>query len=417
MLTRASAVPTPAATVAAAAPARRRRVVFLTSTSTFSGGDRHLLELIRRLDLRQVEAWIGCFGADNYSSGFDAEIRRGVHVQTGFRHSQARRTWRRLRRVRPDVVVFISGEATSFSWRHYLAARLQTPLVYSIFHNVSQVPPLPRGLAALPRRLLGFAARRRLRAGLVAALSHASICVSAAVRQPLIKELHFPAHSTHTVRNGVDLAHYASPAAAARGAALRQALGFHAADIVVVVACRLEPTKGVGVLLHALRSLRDTFPQLAAIVAGDGSAAEDLRRLAKDLGLEERVHWLGFQDDVRPCLRAGDIFVNPSSATCIEAFGLSLAEAMASGLACIASEAGAGPELIVPGEEGLLVAPGDRGAMEAAIARLASSPELRRHLGQRAQARAGREFDLEQCMQQILALLLCERERLCRKSA
>jgi len=392
--------------------------VFLTSTTTFSGGDKHLLDLVRRLDLRQLEAWIGCFGADNYSSALDRETRQGVQVETGFRHQRAWRTWRRLRRLRPDVVVFISGEATSFSWRHYAAARICTRQVYSIFHNISDVLPLPKELTALPRRLLGCAARQRMRAAAVAALSRASICVSAAVREPLVKGFHFPPAVTHTVRNGVDLAHYASQTAAAAGAALRQRLGFRASDVVVVVACRLEPIKGVDVLLRALHGLQEELSDWGAIVAGDGSAAGDLQRLARDLGLEERVRWLGFVNDVGPCLHAGDIFVNPSSAACVEAFGLSLAEAMASGLACIASEAGAGPELIAQGEEGLLVAPGDVSAMHTAIARLALAPEARRLMGERARQRAQRDFDLELCMQRVRALLFSAGEEdSCRKSA
>jgi glycosyltransferase involved in cell wall biosynthesis len=258
--------------------------------------------------------------------------------------------------------------------------------------------------------MLGFAARRRYGARLVAALSHASICVSEAVRTPLVDELRFPAAATHTVRNGVDLARYSGPAPAGNRIGVRRRLGFGALDVVVVVACRLEPTKGVDVLLQALHGLCGRLPQLGAIIAGSGSAALDLRRMGEELGLSQRIRWLGFQEDVRPYLRAGDIFVNPSSTTCVEAFGLSVAEAMASGLACIASEAGAGPELIRDGEEGLLVAPGDVAAMQEAVARLASAPDERQRMGERARERAHREFDLERCMQRILAILLPSEE-------
>ena len=110
--------------------------------------------------------------------------------------------------------------------------------------------------------------------------------------------------------------------------------------------------------------------------------------------------FLGLRTDLNSVLRDADIFVHP--AVWQEAFGLVIAEAMATGCPVVASQIGAVPELVVDGVTGLLVPPGDSDAIAGALERLAMDPELRNRLGEAARKRAERMFDLESCVRHHL---------------
>lgn len=125
---------------------------------------------------------------------------------------------------------------------------------------------------------------------------------------------------------------------------------------------------------------------------GDGPEETCLRRLGDELGIAARTQFCGLRDDVASLLREADIFVHP--ATWAEAFGWTIAEAMASGCAVIATNVGAIPELVEHGRSGMLVPPADPIALAHAMTRLAGDEALRLELGRNARARAEERFGL-----------------------
>ncbi|MFN6980081.1 MAG: glycosyltransferase family 4 protein, partial [Gemmobacter sp.] len=169
------------------------------------------------------------------------------------------------------------------------------------------------------------------------------------------------------VQNGV-----ARPAATPGGAAaLRARLGLREGDVVVGTLARLEPEKGVDVLVRAAARV----PGVSFVVAGEGGQRAALARLIARTGAPVRLAGFVAAGDL---LDLCDIYVQPSRA---EAFGLGVAEAMAAGRPVIASRAGGLPELVAEGETGLLVPPGDPAALAAAIGRLAGDGGLRAAMG------------------------------------
>ncbi len=147
--------------------------------------------------------------------------------------------------------------------------------------------------------------------------------------------------------------------------------------------------KGLDVLLQALPGL-----DARLLVGGDGPMRAAWEALAGELGLGERVRFLGEVDDEDlPGLYASaDIFVLPAVSRA-EAFGKVLLEAMASGLPCITSELGTGTSFVVQhGVTGLVVPPRDPQALKEAIQTLLDDPEARRRMGEAGRERARREF-------------------------
>lgn len=148
---------------------------------------------------------------------------------------------------------------------------------------------------------------------------------------------------------------------------------------------RFSQEKGLDVLLRALAMLDG----VSAVLVGDGAERPALERLARELGVADRIEMTGWEDDISARLRSIDVLVSPSRG---EAFGLALLEAMAAGLAVIATDVGSVSEAVADEQTGLLVAPDDPAALAGAIRELRDDPERRRRLGRRGRALAAERF-------------------------
>ncbi len=148
----------------------------------------------------------------------------------------------------------------------------------------------------------------------------------------------------------------------------------------------LTDIKGHEYLLEAIAKLRQDFPSLHLVIVGSGDRHDALLQQACSLGLSDALHLLGHRDDVESCLAGMDLFVLPSLN---EGMGRALIEAMAAGLPVIASRVGGIPAVVSHELTGLLVPPGDAGALAVALRRLLDQPEWAAQLG----AAASRSVD------------------------
>lgn len=151
---------------------------------------------------------------------------------------------------------------------------------------------------------------------------------------------------------------------------------------LVLFTGRIGPGKGVPELLDALARLAEV--PWRAVVAGDGDV-DGTRSRVTELGLDQRIEVRGWQsrDQIDELLRATSVFVLPSH---LEALSVSLLEAMAEGICCIATPVGAHPEVVDHDRNGLLVDPGDVDGLTEALGRAITDPDLRARLGAAARA-------------------------------
>jgi glycosyltransferase involved in cell wall biosynthesis len=172
---------------------------------------------------------------------------------------------------------------------------------------------------------------------------------------------------------------------------------------------RLSPEKGVHTLLHALAVVLAVIPQAQLTIVGDGPEREQLERTAARLGCVDRVRWSGSiaREGVRAALWAADVFVLPSR---FESMSYTLLEAMACGVACVATQVGGNADLIRDGETGILVPPNDPAALAEAMLLLGRTPRERMRLAEAAQ-RAARAYSLETMLERSLALYRATRAR------
>ena len=158
---------------------------------------------------------------------------------------------------------------------------------------------------------------------------------------------------------------------------------------VIVGVGALETEKRYAALVAAVGAL--TLPRPSIVLIGTGSQRERLAAQAGAMGVDLRLPGAVAVDDLVTAYAGATVFVHPSS---MEAFGLSVAEAMASGCPVIVARAGSLPEVV--GDAGVIVPSDDSAAFTVALARLLESESERYALGQRATARVAEHFSLEQ---------------------
>jgi glycosyltransferase involved in cell wall biosynthesis len=157
---------------------------------------------------------------------------------------------------------------------------------------------------------------------------------------------------------------------------------------------RLIPIKGHIVLLRAFAEARRQVPSLRLDIAGRGPLEPALRALAKELGVEDAVHFLGYVAPIQRAIEGSTIVVVPSMG---EGFGMVALEAMERARPVIAAEIGGLGELVEDGVTGLLVAPGEAQPLADAIVRLAGNLVLAAEMGEAGRRRALDQFLQERC--------------------
>ena len=205
------------------------------------------------------------------------------------------------------------------------------------------------------------------------------IAISQGVREALVRGGVRP-ERIRVVPSGIDPA--TVRASAGSGESHRRAWGIARDHVLVLMLGALEHRKGHAILLAAARRLATALPRHRTRSAGAGSEEAALRRLAQPL--HGTVVFAGQQTDVGGCLAAADIVAMPSLK---EGLGVAALEAMAAERPLVASRVGGLAEVVVDGESGLLVAPGDPAALADAVAALAADPILRRRLAEAGRAR------------------------------
>jgi glycosyltransferase involved in cell wall biosynthesis len=192
--------------------------------------------------------------------------------------------------------------------------------------------------------------------------------------------------SVQVIHNGVDTTVFRPRG---RDQGLRASFGAGPDDCLIASVGRLVGWKGLRVVLEALAGLPRRFRYL---VVGTGSEAKALKLQAAQLGIAERVRFCGRIDhaELPRLLSQCDLFVQPSIGE--EAFGISVVEAMACGIPVLASNNGGLPEIVVEGETGRLLTPGEVSVWREAIEGTAGDGARLKSLGANARARAESEF-------------------------
>ncbi|WP_209560392.1 glycosyltransferase family 4 protein [Frigoribacterium sp. PvP032] len=273
-----------------------------------------------------------------------------------------------MERVRPDLVVTNTLVAP---WAAFAAAALDIPHAWF----VREYGDLDHGLQ--------FQSGRASTIHDIGLLSQAVFTNSYALKAHLSQHLDGDAVTVVYPRVDADTVR--------RSAALVPALPVFAGDapgLKVTVVGRVEPGKGQYRVIDALGLLETRGIRASLCIVGSWKEPGydvELRDRARALGVAERVHFVGEQDNPYPFIAAADVCVTPST---LEAFGRTTLEYMIAGRAVVASDAGGSAELVVPGDTGSLFDLDDPRSLSDALAEYAADPDLALRHGAAAARRA-----------------------------
>jgi glycosyltransferase involved in cell wall biosynthesis len=160
----------------------------------------------------------------------------------------------------------------------------------------------------------------------------------------------------------------------------------------VGIVAALRPEKNHALFLEAAARVAASVPGARFVIAGDGPARDEVARLAQASGLGERLLVLGARQDVPMLYRALDVAVL-SSRPVVETLPVTLLEAAACGTPAVATAVGSVTDVVVDGETGYVVAPGDAAALAGRIEQLLNDTAARERMGVAARRRAVERFD------------------------
>ena len=171
-------------------------------------------------------------------------------------------------------------------------------------------------------------------------------------------------------------------------------------DVVIGVASRIDPIKGITYLIAAFKEIADKHPRSRLVIVGAGPAKPSLQQQVKLARLGARVYFSGFRTDVDDCLAAFDVFVLPSLA---ESHSIALLEAMRAGKPIIATQVGGNTESVRDQQEALIVKPASIVALQDALDRILSDKDLRVRLASAAKDRFDQHFTEDKMLSQTAA--------------
>ncbi|MEJ7783916.1 MAG: glycosyltransferase [Solirubrobacteraceae bacterium] len=350
---------------------RRMRVVYLDHVAQLSGGEIALLRLVTHLD--EVEPHVilaedGPFAEELVQAGISTEVLPMPERARGLRKDSvtAPRVQLRvvlvtagyilrlalyLRRLRPDIVHTNSLKAGVYG---SIAGRMAgVPVVWHVRDRI-ETDYLPRAAVRMVRGMT-----RRL-AATVVVNSHSTLATLDPRAQPEVVysvvsvALAVPAHLELRERG----------------------------PLVVGMVGRFAPWKGQDLFL---RAFADAFPDgdtrcvlVGAALFGEHGFDQELHKLARSLGVDDRVEFRGFRTDIWPELARMDMLVHASLIP--EPFGQVILEGMAARVPVVAADAGGPAEIVHHDVNGILYRMGDRAALARSLRELAENPERRRRL-------------------------------------
>lgn len=353
------------------------RLLYLITRAEAGGAQAHLLQLLRHFK-RKFEVILAT-GEEGILTTAARDLGITVHVVPALVQplhplkdmAATRQIYDLLRSLKPDLVHVHSSKAGLLG---RIAARVAgIPSVFTA-HGwaFAEGVSWKRLLVAIPSELLASGLCNRIIT--VSDVDHAlALRYSVAPPEKLI-----------TVHNGMpDTSLKADPSAE---------------DVTICMVARFASPKAHDLLLKALATC--SLPFRLSLV-GDGPLRPDVERLAEDLGIRDRVNFLGNQDDVSTYLAAAQVFVLASR---WEGLPISIIEAMRAGLPVVATRVGGIPELVQDGVSGYLVEREDEIGLRDALIRLIADSSLRLRMGREARLRYLEYFHVDRMLDRIDAI-------------
>jgi glycosyltransferase involved in cell wall biosynthesis len=354
-----------------------RNVLYVANSSNIGGANRSLIDLISRLDRSRYQPQL-VMAMEGPMSEWARSAAIPFHIVPGDDWSGRRGLASRAARFLALLTARRIDVVHAMAPTCYRAAGLAARVVRAVRVVHLGYPPEPgefeRSFLSGPEAVLGCYHQQATDAA------------------PEVARL-APRCRVIGVPNGIDLDRFAPRPSAA--AAVRASLGVDRRPLVLIVG-HLSEVKGYPTFLQAARAIANALPECAFAALGGETMSPGygtvLRRMAADLGLADRVKFLGWRPDVADVLQAADVVTLPSRA---EGLPLAVLEAMACARPVVATPVGGVPDAVVDEVTGLLIPPDNPQRLTEAVLRLLRDPATAGRMGAAGRRRVEDSFSLE----------------------
>ncbi len=374
------------------------KYLFVINSFLAGGAERSLLELLPYFVEHGITPIIACL--EYREVGFEEEVREaGFDVRLlpdGGRLTKIRALRKLIKQERPQLVYTSLFDSDVVG--RLAAMGIDVPVMTCLANTAYD-----------PERLAD-PHLRRFRVRLVQAIDSVTAryltdhfhAISNAVKDSTVETMGVKPDRISVVKRGRNVERLGT-ATPERRARVRASLGLADDALVAVNVGRQEYQKGQGYLIEAFRHVADELPRARLLIVGrDGHFTARLTDQVADLGLQDVVSFLGHRSDVADILAASDLFVFPSL---YEGLGGALIEAIALSLPAVVSDIPALREVVVEGENAILVPPRDVAGLEKAILTLLSDLDLRAAYGARSRELFEQQFRVEKASRELMELL------------
>lgn len=214
------------------------------------------------------------------------------------------------------------------------------------------------------------------------------VSVSEAMKRELLKAK-IPSSKITVIETALDSSYLQTKS---DSAALKKELNLNPDTTLIGTIGRISLERGHIYFLRAAKEILKDFPNSAFLIVGDGQLKENLVSESRKMGINNKVFFLGFREDIANILFGIDIFVSSSFR---ESFGIAVVEAMVAGKPVIATKVGIAPEIIKNGETGILIDPKNPNAIYKAVVTLLTNQELRKKIGGLAKQAVAHRFSYQ----------------------
>jgi glycosyltransferase involved in cell wall biosynthesis len=358
------------------------RILHISSAVDFGGGEKHIVDLGRGLVARGHEVYLALRPTNRWQSRADyLSDDHILHVS-----------------IRNSFGVFSAKRIGDFAKENEI----------DIIHAHVARDYIPASIASIASKRSKFVLTRHVMFPLKPfnrfALKNLSraIGVSPAVCEHLVTL--FPKENVTSIPNGIDMPRLDEQE---RFASRKRFREFHSisddAPLIGTVG-QLIPLKGQRELVLAAGEVIKVVPNARFVIVGEDNSSSknfrrELKRLAGVLGIADNILWLDWAEDLPALLAALDIYVSPSHS---ESFGIATLEAMAAGIAVVATRTDGSKELL--GDNKLLVPFGDPKALADRIVELIKDENLRHSIAGKLQKRAAENYSLAEMVERIESL-------------
>ncbi|OGY50293.1 MAG: hypothetical protein A3J65_04660 [Candidatus Buchananbacteria bacterium RIFCSPHIGHO2_02_FULL_45_11b] len=370
--------------------AKISKILYIITQSEWGGAQRYVFDLATNLPKNEFEVIVAAGGDQEL---FPKLASRGVKTAK-IKHLTREispvsdllatiEICRLIKAIRPDIVhlnsskASIVGSLASFLARHSLNSQKHR-LIYTV-HGFVFNEPMSRA-----KKIFYIWLEK-----MTAMFKDKLICVSEFDRQQgLIHKICRP-NKLITINNGIPPLIFLEPAAG------KIELGLPQDKIIIGAIANFYETKGLSFLIKAAAEIISAHPEVFFVLIGEGELRPKLEKEIENLGLKNNFLLSGAKPEAYKYLSAFDLFVLPSIK---EGFSYTILEAMQAAKPIIATEVGGNPEMIIDGENGLLVKPAGPEELAGAINKILSDKNLAPRLGRQAKIDVSQKFRLEKML-------------------